>query len=124
MRIALASIGVTALAVGIITIGVFVFASSSFERLMVEHGSSVAEARSMFDDSVAGFFLLAAAGGVAGSVLLALLLARWLSAPLSRISGAAERMGRGPLGTGPSIVSGAVRSPALHGSLGACEDSV
>jgi len=95
LRIALASIGVTALAVGIITIGVFVFASSSFERLMVEHGSSVAEARSMFDESVAGFFLLAAAGGVAGSVLLAVLLARWLSGPLSRISGAAERMAQG-----------------------------
>lgn len=95
IRIALASMAVTVTAVAVITIGVFVFASSSFERLMVEHGSAVADARAMFDQSIAGFFILAAIGGLAGSVLLAMLLARWLSEPLRKISGAAQRLARG-----------------------------
>ena len=95
MRIALASMAVTVTAVAVIATGVLVFASSSFERLMVEHGSGVADARAMFDESIALFFILAAIGGLAGSVLLAVLLARWLSGPLRRISGAAQRLARG-----------------------------
>jgi signal transduction histidine kinase len=95
VRIALASMAVTAAAVAVITIGVFVFASSSFEQVMVEHGTGVPDARAMFDQSIAGFFVLAAAGGLAGSVLLAMLLARWLSGPLRRISSAAHRLAGG-----------------------------
>ena len=95
VRIALASMAVTVTAVAVITVGVFVFASSSFEQLMVEHGSGVVDARAMFDQSIAGFFVLAAIGGLAGSVLLAMLLARWLSGPLRRISGAAQRLAHG-----------------------------
>ena len=95
MRIALASMAVTVTAVTVITIGVFVFASSSFERLMVEHGSGVADARAMFDESVTLFFIVAAIGGLAGSVLLAVFLARWLSGPLRRISRAAQRLAGG-----------------------------
>src|SRR5438477_472323 len=95
VRIALASMAVTVTAVAVITVGVFVFASSSFERLMVEHGSGVVDARAMFDQSIAGFFVLAAAGCLVGSVLLAILLARWLSRPLRRISGAAQRRAHG-----------------------------
>src|SRR5438094_587032 len=95
VRIALASMAVTGTAVAVITVGVFVFASSSFEQLMVEHGSGVVDARAMFDQSIAGFFVLAATGGLAGSVLLAMLLARWLSGPLRRISGAAQRLAHG-----------------------------
>jgi two-component system sensor histidine kinase BaeS len=95
IRIALASMAVTVTAVAVITVGVFVFASSSFERLMAEHGTGVVDARVMFDESIAGFFIIAAIGGLAGSVLLAMFLARWLSEPLRRIGGAAQRLARG-----------------------------
>ena len=95
VRIALASVAVTATAVMVIVAGVLVFASASFQRIMVEHGSAVEDARAMFDQSVAGFFLAAVVAGVVGSVILALLLARWLAAPLGRISIAARRVADG-----------------------------
>ena len=95
VRIALASVAVTASAIVVIVIGVLVFASASFQRLMVEHGSSVDDARAMFDQSVAGFFLVAVLAGVVGSVGLAILLARWLAAPLGRIGLAAGRVANG-----------------------------
>jgi len=95
VRIALASIAVTAAAVVVIVVGVLVFASASFQQLMIEHGTAVDDARAMFDQSVAGFFIVAVFAGVVGSVLLAVLLARWLSAPLRGITEAARRMADG-----------------------------
>lgn len=95
VRIALASMIVTAAAVAVITVGVFVFASSAFENLMVEHGTAIDDARSMFDRSIAGFFIVAVAAALSGSVILAVLLARWLSASLRRISAAAQRLAGG-----------------------------
>src|SRR5438552_5685583 len=95
VRIALSSIAVTAAAVAVIVVGVFGFAARSFQQLMVDHGDTVADARAMFDESVAGFFVLATAAGVLGSIALAILLARWLSAPLGRIGAAAHRVARG-----------------------------
>src|SRR5712692_5226132 len=62
---------------------------------MIEHGASVDDARSMFDESVAGFVLAAVAVAAIGSVILAVLLARWLAAPLSAISRAAHRVATG-----------------------------
>src|SRR5207253_4745005 len=70
VRIALSSVAVTAAAVAVIVVGVFGFAARSFQQLMVEHGDTVADARAMFDDSVAGFFVLATAAGVLGSIAL------------------------------------------------------
>jgi signal transduction histidine kinase len=98
VRMALASMAVTATAVIVIVIGVLVFASSSFQRLMVEHGTAIDDARAMFDQSVLGFFLVAVIAGVVGSALVALLLARWLSAPLGRISSASQRLAEGDHG--------------------------
>jgi len=95
VRIALSSVAVTAAAVAVIVVGVFGFAARSFQQLMVDHGDTVADARAMFDESVAGFFVLATAAGVLGSIALAILLARWLSAPLGRIGAAAHRVARG-----------------------------
>ncbi len=95
VRIALASMAVTVAAVAVIAVGVFVFASRAFERLMLEHGTAIDDARSMFDQSIAGFVLVAVAAGLVGSVLLAVLLARWLSGPLLRISVAAQRLSGG-----------------------------
>src|SRR5256886_1161456 len=71
------------------------FAAWPFQQLMVDHGDTVADARAMFDESVAGFFVLATAAGVLGGIALAILLARWLSAPLGRIGAAARRVAQG-----------------------------
>lgn len=98
VRIALASMAVTIAAVAVISIGVFVFASRSFENLMVEHGSAVDDARAMFDQSIAGFFIAAAVAALIGSVLLAVLLARWLVAPLQAMSVAARQLAVGERG--------------------------
>jgi signal transduction histidine kinase len=95
VHMALASMAVTATAVVVIVVGVLVFASASFQGLMLEHGITVDDARAMFDQSVLGFFLVAVVAGVLGSALVALLLARWLSAPLGRISAAARRLAEG-----------------------------
>ena len=94
-RIAVASMAVTAVAVVVIVLGVFVFASASFQQLMVEHGTTVDDARSMFDRSVAGFVLVAVLVGIIGSVALSIVLARWLSQPLGRIDAAAQRVAEG-----------------------------
>ena len=94
-RFALATVAVTVAAVAIVSVGVFVFAASSFERLMAQHGATVADARAMFNESVASLFVLTAAGAVLGSIVLAALLARWLSGPLGRISVAAHRLAHG-----------------------------
>jgi signal transduction histidine kinase len=94
-RIALASMAVTAAAIALIAIGVFVFASRAFEQLMVEHGTTIDDARAMFDQSIAGFVVIAGVAALVGSVLLAILLARWLSGPLRRISTAAKRLAGG-----------------------------
>jgi two-component system, OmpR family, sensor histidine kinase BaeS len=95
VRMALASIAVTATAVAVIVVGVLGFASASFQRLMLEHGISIDDARAMFDQSVLGFFLIAVIAGVLGSALVAIVLARWLSAPLGRISDAARCLAEG-----------------------------
>ncbi|MGE5102629.1 MAG: sensor histidine kinase [Deltaproteobacteria bacterium] len=95
VRIAVASTAVTVVAVAIISVGVFVFGSRSFETLMLEHGSDVADAQSMFDQSVTGFFVVATVAALAASVVLAVLLARWLTAPLQAMSSAARRLAGG-----------------------------
>ncbi len=95
VRIALASIIVTAAAVAVIVVGVLGFAAAAFQSLMLEHGTSVTDAKQMFDQTVAVSFLLAAVAGAVGSVVLAVLLARWLSAPLGRISAAARQLAHG-----------------------------
>src|SRR2546425_1763359 len=95
VRIALSSIAVTAAAVVVIVVGVLGFAARSFQQLMVDHGDTVADASAMFDQSVAGFFVLATVAGILGSIVLAILLARWLSAPLGRIGAAARRVAQG-----------------------------
>jgi len=95
LRIALASLAVAATAVAIVSVGVLMFGADTFQRLMIEHGSSADVSREMFDESVTFFFLLATAGGAIGSALLAVVLARWLTAPLDRIADVATRIAGG-----------------------------
>ena len=94
-RIAVASLTVTAIAVGVVAIGVLGFGQAAFQRLMLQHGSTAADARDMFNHSVT--IVLAAAVVVAAliSVLLALLLASRLAQPLEEIGAAARRIAHG-----------------------------
>ncbi len=96
-RIALGTIVVAGVAIAGLAVGVLVLGAAAFERLMVEHGESVAISRAMFDQSVTTFFVAAAVAAAIASVLLASLLARWLASPLARIGAAARRVAEGDL---------------------------
>jgi len=95
LRMAVASLLVALSAIAVLSVGVFGLAQGAFERLMVEHGMAIDEARSMFDRSIGEFFLLAVAVAAVTSAALAIGLARWLTAPIVRITAAAQRLARG-----------------------------
>jgi len=94
-RIAAASVAVAVAVAVILALGVFVFSATAFERLMVEHGTTVEVARQMFDDTVTRFFLAALAVATAASTFLAVVLARRISRPLREIGAAARRIAMG-----------------------------
>jgi len=94
-RIAAASIAVAVTVAAILTLGVFVFSATAFERLMVEHGSTVSDAHAMFDESVTRFFVGALLMAAVTSVLFSVLLARRISRPLREIGAAARRLAIG-----------------------------
>jgi two-component system sensor histidine kinase BaeS len=96
-RIALACLAVVAAATAVIAVGVFAFGQRTFEALMIEHGSSVADARAMFERTVTVFFLGGVAAAALASVLLAAVLARRISAPLARLRVAARAIADGDL---------------------------
>ncbi len=98
-RIFLASVGVAGAAVLVVSIGVLGFSAVAFERLMVEHGETVANARAMFEQTVSSVFLAAAVGAALASVALALLLATRISRPLREIGAAARRVAEGDYAT-------------------------
>ena len=94
-RIAAASIAVAVAVAAILALGVFVFSAVTFERLMVQHGSSVSDAHAMFDESITQFFVGALLVAAVASVALSLLLARRISRPLREIGAAARRIAIG-----------------------------
>jgi signal transduction histidine kinase len=96
-RIAFACLGVVAVATAVIAVGVFAFGQRTFEELMIEHGSSVADARAMFERTVTVFFLGGVAAAALASVSLAAVLARRISAPLARLGLAARALAAGDL---------------------------
>jgi two-component system sensor histidine kinase BaeS len=96
-RIALTSLLVTGLAVMVIAAGVLGVGQDVFERLMVQHGATVALAREMFNQTVTLVFVGSAAVAALASILLAVLLARQLSRPLEEIGRAARRVAEGDL---------------------------
>ena len=96
-RIALGALVVGACAIGIVAVGVRLAGGTAFERLMVEHGSTVVAARDMFDQTVGGALTVAALGAVLASLALAAILARWLARPLQRLRAAARLVAEGDL---------------------------
>jgi two-component system sensor histidine kinase BaeS len=89
------SLIVAFVAIAVIAAGVLVVAQSTFDRLMVQAGSSAAEAQTMFDQGVTKIFFAAVLIAVAISVALAIALAAWLSRPLRQMARAAELIAGG-----------------------------
>lgn len=94
-RIAVASLAVAFAVAAILTLGVLAFSASAFERLMVEHGSTVISAHEMFDETVARFFVGSLAVAAAASIGLSVALARRISRPLREVGAAARRVAVG-----------------------------
>lgn len=102
-RVALGALAVAACAIAVVAVGVRVAGGTAFERLMVEHGTTVVTARAMFEETVGAALTAAVLGAGVASLALAAILARWLAAPLLRMRAAARRVAEGDL---------AVRVPA------------
>src|SRR2546427_894556 len=95
LHIAAASIGVSAVALAIVGVGVQRVGGAEFEQLMIQHGASVAAARDMFQGSVTVVLLAAVAAAVSTTVFLAASLARWMSRPVMRVADAAAQLAAG-----------------------------
>ncbi|MGH7776932.1 MAG: sensor histidine kinase [Candidatus Dormibacterales bacterium] len=94
-RVTLSALLVSILAVGVVAAGVLVFGASTFERLMVEHGSSAAVAHAMFDETVTRALVVASALAFAGSLLLGIVLGRMIERPLDELALAARQIAAG-----------------------------
>ena len=95
LHIAAASIGVSAVALAIVGVGVQRVGGAEFEQLMIQHGASVAAARDMFQESVTVVLLAAVAAAVGTTLFLAAALARWMSQPVMRVADAAAQLAAG-----------------------------
>lgn len=95
VRVALACLFVVALAVAIIGTGVLAVARDQFEQVMMKHGSSSSEANAMFQQTVSGVFAAAVVVAAILSIIVAVLLARYLTRPLEEMAAAASRLARG-----------------------------
>jgi two-component system sensor histidine kinase BaeS len=94
-RVALAAIGTTALAVGIVTLGVVVVGADTFARLMVEHGSSPEAAHAMFDESITVVLAVAVIAAIVAAIAMAMALGRRLAQPIDEIGAAARAIAAG-----------------------------
>lgn len=95
VRIALAAVATSVVAVAILGAGVMIAGGDAFTELMMEHGSSAAEAAEMFDTTVRGAVVVSLIVAVAAAVALAVVLARRLADPLRSIGRAARRIADG-----------------------------
>jgi two-component system sensor histidine kinase BaeS len=98
-RIALVGIASVLLAVGIVTLGIWVFRSELAHVVMVamEQGESASHAYAMFDASVRDVLVIAIAVAVIASLVLAAVLSRMITRPLADIGAAARRLAGGDL---------------------------
>ena len=98
-RIALVGIGSALVAVGIITVGVWVFGRDTLAKLLMHYGDTAAHAFSMFDNSIRDVLLVAIVLAIIASIALAIALSRMIARPLADIGAAARRVAGGDLGT-------------------------
>ncbi len=95
VRLALASLLVTAVAVAIIATGVFDVGRSTFDDLMVRHGASTADSRAMFNSSVGHTFVWALLAAAVVCIVVAGVLAHGVARSFGRIVEAARRIAGG-----------------------------
>jgi two-component system sensor histidine kinase BaeS len=98
-RIALVGIGSGLLAIGIVTLGIWVFRAELAHIVMeaMEQGESATHAYAMFDESVRDLLVVAVVAAVIASVALAIVLSRMLARPLADIGAAARQVAGGDL---------------------------
>jgi len=98
-RIALVSIASGLLAIGIVTLGIWVFRAELAHIVMeaMEQGKSATHAYAMFDDSVRDLLIVAIVVAIIASVGLAIALSRMIARPLADIGAAARRVAGGDL---------------------------
>ncbi|MBA2557702.1 MAG: HAMP domain-containing histidine kinase [Chloroflexi bacterium] len=95
VRIAAAALASVALAVGIVAAGVAMVGGEMFIQEMVAGGDSADHARQMYGYTVIGVLVAAVLVAAAASLILAVVLARWLARPLSEVGAAARRVAEG-----------------------------
>jgi signal transduction histidine kinase len=98
-RIALVGFGSAIVAVGIITVGVWVIGSEALAKILMEYGDTAAHAYGMFDQSIRDVLLVAMLVGILASVGLAVMLSRMITRPLAEVGAAARRLAAGDLST-------------------------
>lgn len=98
-RIAMSILGITALVVVVIGIGVLRIGADAFTDLMMQAGDTAAEAHAMFDTSVALVLVGATIVASIAAVGLGVLLARRLARPIERLARAAHGIAAGDLET-------------------------
>src|SRR5262245_25939970 len=94
-RIALAVLVTAGVAVAVVGIGVALVAGSVFADLMMQHGSTPAEAHAMFDESITWVLIAAVVLAFVVAVALAMLMASRIARPLRGLGEAARRIARG-----------------------------
>jgi two-component system sensor histidine kinase BaeS len=100
-RIALVGVASVLLAVGIVTLGIWVFRNELAHVVMdaMEQGESASHAYAMFDNSVRDVLLIAIAVAIIAAVLLAVALSRMITHPLAAVGAAARQLAGGDLST-------------------------
>lgn len=100
-RIALVGIASTLVAVGITSLGIWVFRAELADIVMhaMEEGESTSHAYAMFDGSVRDLLFVAIAVAVVASIALAVVLSRMIAHPLAEVGAAARRLAGGDLAT-------------------------
>ena len=98
VRIALVGIGAALVAVGIVTLGVWVFGGERVARIMMAAGETATHAYEMFDKGIRDVLLVGTLLAVVASLALAIALARMIARPLAEVGAAARRVAGGDLG--------------------------
>ncbi len=94
-QVAILVLATTAVSLAIVAIGVIAVGRDTFAALMAEHGVSTTDANDMFDRSVTLVIVAALVLAGIAAVVLSVLVARRLTAPLREVSAAAKRLADG-----------------------------
>jgi signal transduction histidine kinase len=98
VRIALIGIAAALVAVGIVTLGVWVFGGERLATIMMAAGETATHAYEMFDRGIRDVLLVGTLLAVVASLALAIVLARMIARPLADVKAAARRVADGDLG--------------------------